>query len=1358
MIETLQDVISERGWSEHSGIVQIVDNIKNRLERRLPENVNFSLTALQKKALNHPMFWDRDDGEAHNLIVQGATSAGKTLLSEMNIIEALSREQQAIVLVPLKAMVRERTEQFKADIERSSLGYKVYGSSSDYQDNDERIINGEYDVAIIVYEKFFAMLSQQNSKILNRCSLIVVDELSMLSKDERGPKLEMALEIARALKPEVRIMCLATCDCQTNLIANWLDADENSIIKSTMRPVGLKEYIVLPDGQYKFRHIPGENETDSEEIRQEEGQIPVQGYRAEMREYERKKQLLLAVIKKVYAENQNAKVLVFVARQRDTSSIAEYLAQELKEIYPLSALNPEFSQKIEACDADEDQKKLSELLPYGIGYHNAGISTNLRELMEEEFQNKDTNIKTIVATETLTIGVNMPFDVMIMIDSSVPRGTGVEEPLSNQEYRNYIGRAGRLGQSNRCGASYLFVQNSREQSRYWVGYEKNNEEIKSALTNADEERQAPYYLSLLTNRAERQTTFTEETVKELYDKSLAKVCGGRLIDASKLQDHLYNNYLADRITQSARQRTASGAKMQCALTLLGKSLASYALSMETCLDIYWYFTKGDSEGGMPAGITREIIDSDQYLLDILYRICLHKEIDGSSVLLFPRGTKDVTAVYKAAIAIRKALIQILLPERTATGDNIELTESEKETVKERLWENSELATLLFETNLGDEDKKLQAAMRAILLYYWTCGKTIREIRDITGFSKFTKIINGDLERMAEVVSFHLEAIYRSLGGASVCSDAQAVSAVYSLSTRIKYGMPRDIVCIANKHIHGLDRSRILELRRATESTGLSPMQCLYVLSDDELSRFITPIQRNLFLQRMENRYSTSMFDNRIDMMQTDMGSEFTLEERDSLKSIADWDGSDCGELISAFKEILQSEVFDRFCALDREGARFFTWNHRSAPQKKFYIAILEGKEAITPELETEIDAFFANGKKNANSVNTCILIATSHEIAAKCHCHYDLAITNGFFALMLANAITLQENGANALAEFLTDTRGVFDQRDQQNFSLSNYIPMHKNEHAKFRILCDRSTRAYSAEVFDAIELQNAISSAEDMKDYEILTWGSSLSDLDLSECPTVIFLKRNRIVHSESQMRLLNRMRSIDFENCCVLFNNLDAAKEWNEEEQAMGNHELAWNHCYSKVRQLYAEDSRKAVEVIRDFVEHKTEHSYLIGISYAHYDSERVFHGENEYDNAQQISNWETDTEKLGRLAEELKNQFGEGNILYDQFYPARTLFYGTESQKKSLEAYRSCKLCLILDNVWTKENVACRAERQVIEESCAQGKAERWLLQSAHGYNPQPPEGEFTVSIDFHTEADVKALVQRIDEALRKILRRQ
>ena len=140
-VRVLSDVYDVFGWDreDRSSIyAKTLGKIESRLKSRLPENDEVELTALQRLALRHREFcddWSDSASVSKHLIVQGATSSGKTLLSELNILDVVSRGLQAIVLVPLKAMVHERTRQFIDDLE--GQGLRVYGSSSDYMDNDE---------------------------------------------------------------------------------------------------------------------------------------------------------------------------------------------------------------------------------------------------------------------------------------------------------------------------------------------------------------------------------------------------------------------------------------------------------------------------------------------------------------------------------------------------------------------------------------------------------------------------------------------------------------------------------------------------------------------------------------------------------------------------------------------------------------------------------------------------------------------------------------------------------------------------------------------------------------------------------------------------------------------------------------------------------------------------------------------------------------------------------------------------------------------------------------------------------------------------------------------------------------------
>ena len=108
MIKTFSDI-----YEKHRISNDTLDGVIKRLARSMgihPEEVKF--TSLQKEAFNTKGFWLSDKDSRH-IILQGATSAGKTLVSEMAMLDTLKNGNKTIVLVPLRAMVRERWEHWK---------------------------------------------------------------------------------------------------------------------------------------------------------------------------------------------------------------------------------------------------------------------------------------------------------------------------------------------------------------------------------------------------------------------------------------------------------------------------------------------------------------------------------------------------------------------------------------------------------------------------------------------------------------------------------------------------------------------------------------------------------------------------------------------------------------------------------------------------------------------------------------------------------------------------------------------------------------------------------------------------------------------------------------------------------------------------------------------------------------------------------------------------------------------------------------------------------------------------------------------------------------------------------------------
>lgn len=218
-----------------------------RMQHRKAEVANENyLTDLQKKVFSNNDFWEQNK----NIIVRGRTSSGKTMIAEIaaayfgtkECLDMEYEQNKIIYLVPLRAMVAEKRGEFK-DIFEKSLQWKVYASSSDYQDHDEDIIQGKFKIAVIVYEKFFALLAQDN-KFINQCSLIVVDELQMLGIEDRGAKLEVALTKITIVNPKCKILGLTTLQCDTLYVKTWLNASE---IECHQRPKSLYEYIIWPE-------------------------------------------------------------------------------------------------------------------------------------------------------------------------------------------------------------------------------------------------------------------------------------------------------------------------------------------------------------------------------------------------------------------------------------------------------------------------------------------------------------------------------------------------------------------------------------------------------------------------------------------------------------------------------------------------------------------------------------------------------------------------------------------------------------------------------------------------------------------------------------------------------------------------------------------------------------------------------------------------------------------------------------------------------------------------------------------------------------------------------------------------------
>lgn len=144
-------------------------------------------------------------------------------------------------------------------------------------------------------------------------------------------------------------------------------------------------------------------------------------------------------------------VIVFAFSKRECEVLALQMSKlEFNSAEEQDLITNIFNNAIE--NLSEDDRKLPQisnilpLLKRGIGIHHGGLLPILKEVIEILFQ--EGLIKVLFATETFSIGLNMPAKTVVFTDVKKFDGKDFRN-LSSGEYIQMSGRAGRRGLDDR---------------------------------------------------------------------------------------------------------------------------------------------------------------------------------------------------------------------------------------------------------------------------------------------------------------------------------------------------------------------------------------------------------------------------------------------------------------------------------------------------------------------------------------------------------------------------------------------------------------------------------------------------------------------------------------------------------------------------------------------------------------------------------------------------------------------------------------------------------------------------------------------------------------------------------------------
>ena len=379
--------------------------------------------------------------EGKNLVLASPTASGKTLVAELAALKSvLEKDGKVLYLTPLRALASEKYEDFQkyTSIEKTpGRRVRVAVTSGDYDSSDIYLAN--YDIIISTNEKADSLL-RHRSPWISDITVVVADEIHLITEADRGPTLEVVLTRLLKLNPHIQVIALSATIKNAKEIAEWLEATP---ITTEWRPVPLREGVYY-DGQIQFkdgssRLIP---KTDANAVFATALEVVRDGGQA----------LIFAETRRQAVEmGRKAGALMRRTFSKPDRRGLENIAQRILSTGERTRLG----------------EALAEQVLNGVAFHHAGLPGTHRKIVEESF--KAGRLKILSATPTLAAGVNLPARTVII--SSYERyeaGYG-RYPISVLEYKQFCGRAGRP-RYDKFGEAVLIARTEDEQDYLLKNY------------------------------------------------------------------------------------------------------------------------------------------------------------------------------------------------------------------------------------------------------------------------------------------------------------------------------------------------------------------------------------------------------------------------------------------------------------------------------------------------------------------------------------------------------------------------------------------------------------------------------------------------------------------------------------------------------------------------------------------------------------------------------------------------------------------------------------------------------------------------------------------------------------------------
>ncbi|WP_295459219.1 DEAD/DEAH box helicase [uncultured Thiodictyon sp.] len=417
------------------------------------------LNALQIKAVN-----EYGVLAGKSLLAVAPTSSGKTMIGELAAVQAVVAGKKAAFLLPYRALVNEKFEEFSKRY--APAGLRVVRCSGDATDGIAPVLGGRYDLGFFTYETFLN-LALGSPHLLNQLGLVVLDEGQFITDPTRAITVELIFALllrARQRGIEPQLVILSAVIGNLNNFDRWLNVP---LLISRERPVPLVEGVLDRRGTFQFVDVDGTTKISP---------LLAAHCIVQRRDKPSSQDVIVPLAQQLIAQGE--KLLVFRNMRGPTQGCAKYLSKALGLAPATAVIDALPTQDLTGASHD-----LRECLAGGTAFHNTNLLRKEREVIEQGYRNADGGIHALVATTTLAAGINTPASTVVLAENEFVGEDGRHFTVA--EYKNMAGRAGRLGY-NEIGKAIILADTPMERAQLFQKYVLGvPEDVKSSFQQRD---------------------------------------------------------------------------------------------------------------------------------------------------------------------------------------------------------------------------------------------------------------------------------------------------------------------------------------------------------------------------------------------------------------------------------------------------------------------------------------------------------------------------------------------------------------------------------------------------------------------------------------------------------------------------------------------------------------------------------------------------------------------------------------------------------------------------------------------------------------------------------------------------------